>query len=186
MPRVDYLVIGLGNPGSKYARTRHNAGYLVVSELVSRYSADLKSRRRSMDLFEAQVSGKRLALGQPRTFMNLSGQAVGPAYRKYRISDSQNLLVVHDELDLPPGKIKIKAGGGTAGHKGLASIQAVLGTADFIRIRVGIGRPPPRKDTAEYVLEKPKGDFEGIEKAADAAEALIAEGPARAMEKYNT
>ena len=133
---LDLLVAGLGNPGREYANDRHNVGYMVCDELARRHAASFRSKF-SADLAELRVDGHRIALLKPRTFMNDSGRAVAPAARFFKI-EPPSLLVVHDEVDLEPGRLQARLGGGLAGHNGLRSIRQALGTPDFLRVRVGV------------------------------------------------
>jgi PTH1 family peptidyl-tRNA hydrolase len=148
------LVVGLGNPGREYAAHRHNVGFMVLDELCAMRGAEPFRSKFSGLLSRLRLEdGEELLLLKPQTYMNESGRSVGPAAGFFRIP-AERVLVVHDELDLPPGEIRLKAGGGHAGHNGLRSIMAALGTPDFRRVRIGIGHPPPgfRADTADYVL----------------------------------
>lgn len=169
------LVAGLGNPGERYERTRHNAGFAVLDALASRLSCRFAGSRFNGLLAEGQdaLSGSRLLLLKPQTFMNLSGLSVQPAMRWYRLEPSRDLLVISDDLDLPPGRLRLRAGGSAGGQKGLASVIQHLGTDQFARLRVGVGRPVlPGMDAASYVLLRP-----GVEEAAvlDAAVSRAAE-----------
>jgi PTH1 family peptidyl-tRNA hydrolase len=183
------LIAGLGNPGRKYSRHRHNVGFFVVDELARRHG--IEGGRRS---FEAQVgsgsiAGKSVLLVKPETFMNLSGEAVGPLLRYYRLSLG-DLIVVHDDLDIEPGRLKLVKAAGHGGHNGVASIIEVLGDNAFTRVRVGIGRPPEGIDGANYVLS-PFGTEEGavmeaaVGRAADAVEMILAKGLAAAQQAYH-
>ncbi|TDD70924.1 aminoacyl-tRNA hydrolase [Jiangella aurantiaca] len=188
-----WLVVGLGNPGPTYAGTRHNAGAMVVDLLAERAGAPLKSQRRlRADVAEVRlggVPGVRAVLAKPRTYMNESGGPVALLADFYKIAPD-HLLVVHDELDLPFGTIRLKLGGGDNGHNGLRSVRARIGTGDYCRLRFGIGRPPGRMDPAAYVL-KPfstveKRDIElEVDRAADAAEAVVVDGLTYAQNHYN-
>ena len=150
------LVVGLGNPGPKYEGTRHNAGFRFADRLAARLGADFRPARRfSLDACEATTGAGRVRLVKPTTYMNRSGQAVGGIAEYYRIAPAA-ILVVHDELDLPPGTVRIKEGGGHGGHNGLRDIAAHLGTRDFARVRLGIGRPGPGRDPIDYVLDRPR------------------------------
>jgi peptidyl-tRNA hydrolase, PTH1 family len=188
---ADLLVVGLGNPGKEYEGTRHNVGADVVALLAARHGGRLRKVKERAVADEVNVAGKRLALAVPQTYMNLSGEAVAPLARRHGIDDPSHLVVVHDELDLPPGRVKVKVGGGLAGNNGLKSIVAHLKTPDFVRVRIGIGKPPGRQEGANHVLRKP-GKAEraelavALEEAADAVELILAEGPAPAMNRYNT
>lgn len=154
---VDLLVVGLGNPTDQYAQTRHNAGVWVINELVSRHNGRLSaSRRDRAETAELRVVEKRLVAAIPRTFMNDSGSAVAPLVRRYGIDDLSKLVIVHDEIDLAVGRMKVKCGGGLAGHNGLKSIRSHLRSSEFTRIRIGIGKPAPGTIAPkDYVLKRP-------------------------------
>lgn len=183
--------MGLGNPGSQYAHSRHNAGADVVEALASRHGERLKKGKERALVAEARVGGQRMALAFPQTYMNESGISVGLLTRRFKVEDPERLVVVHDELDLPLGKIQVKIGGGLAGHNGLRSIKAHLHTTDFLRIRIGIGKPPGGKDQgADHVLKKmgKKSRTEldvSIEQAADAVEVILKEGVQVAQNRFN-
>jgi peptidyl-tRNA hydrolase, PTH1 family len=185
---LDLLVAGLGNPGREYERNRHNVGWMVVDELARRHGASWKGKF-SGRLAELRIDDHRVALLKPETFMNESGRSVGAAARFFKL-EPDAVLVVHDEIDLEPGRLQARRGGGLAGHNGLRSIAAHLGTQDFLRLRVGVGRPgrgDPRKPS-DYVLSDfaPEGDADTIvARAADAVEALDAEGLERAQVRFN-
>ena len=185
---LDLLVVGLGNPGREYARHRHNVGWMVVEELARRHGASWKGKF-SGQIAEVRIDGHRVALLKPETFMNESGRSVGAAARFYKV-EPDAVLVVHDEIDLEPGRLQARRGGGLAGHNGLRSIAVHLGTQDFLRLRVGVGRPgrgDPRP-AADYVLSPftPEEDVDTlVERAADAVETLDAEGLEQAQAKYN-
>ncbi|MDP9440719.1 MAG: aminoacyl-tRNA hydrolase [Actinomycetota bacterium] len=185
------LVVGLGNPGPEYAGTRHNVGADVVSLLAARHGGRLRLAKRERALADEVTLGtKRVALAFPQTFMNESGVAVVALVRRHGIDDPTRLVVVHDELDLPPGRVRVKEGGGLAGHNGLRSIKAHLNTDAFLRVRIGIGKPPGRHEGVDHVLKRPsKAEREelavAVEEAADAVEMIAAEGVARAMTRYN-
>jgi peptidyl-tRNA hydrolase, PTH1 family len=187
---ADLLAIGLGNPGAEFERTRHNAGADVVALLAKRHGERLKKARDRALVAEVKVNGRRLALAFPQTYMNDSGLAVAPLVRRFGIDDMTKLVIVHDELDLPLGRLQVKAGGGLAGHNGLRSIKAHVHSEDFTRIRIGIGKPPGKKEGANHVLRAP-GKKERdeldvmIEEAADAVELILAEGVVAAQNKYN-
>jgi len=185
-----FLVVGLGNPGSRYAATRHNAGFMVVDELASRGGAVFRSKF-SGEIGEVELSGKTTLLLKPATFMNQSGQSLRAAAAFYKVSIEQ-VLVVHDELDLPFGQQRLKQGGGDAGHNGLKSVTAHLGSPGYLRLRFGVGRPPPEfgGTPADFVLEA----FASAEKAvlpellksaADAAGLVADRGFAAAMNVVN-
>lgn len=175
------LVVGLGNPGPNYAKTRHNVGFVVADLLAGRIGSGFKAHRKSgADIATGRLAGRSVVLAKPRTYMNESGRNVGPLAKFYSVAPA-DVIVIHDELDIDFGRIRLKFGGGVAGHNGLKSVAAALGTKDFQRVRVGVGRPPGRKDAATYVLEP----FTSVERpevpticeqAADATELLIAQG----------
>lgn len=178
---ADWLIVGLGNPGEEYIGTRHNIGAEVVAALASRHGARLKfGKERSLSC-EVRVGEARMALAFPQTFMNISGEAVRLLVKRHGIVDLATLVVVHDELDLACGAVKLKFGGGLAGHNGLKSIASHLHTPDFSRVRIGIGRPTNERSVSDYVLTRPgKADrveldlavvnvVEGIEKLAEAS-----------------
>ena len=176
---LDLLVVGLGNPGRDYERTRHNAGRMVVDELARRRGATFKSKY-SGRLTDIRLDGKRVALLAPETYMNDSGKSVAPAVGFYKVPLDQ-LLVVHDEGDLDLGRIQARLGGGLAGHNGLRSIVQQLGSQEFLRLRIGVGRPGrgDSRDLADYVLAdfEPEDDAAAIvSRAADAVESLAVEG----------
>lgn len=191
---ADLLVVGLANPGAEYEGTRHNVGAEVVHLLAARHGATLKKGKERAMVAEVPVAalgGRRLALAVPVTYMNLSGEAVAPLVRRHGIEDPHRLVIVHDELDLPVGVLKVKVGGGLAGNNGLKSIKAHLHTDDFVRVRLGIGKPPGKAEGADHVLKRPgKADRAELDvvvhEAADAVELILAEGPERAMNRYNT
>jgi peptidyl-tRNA hydrolase, PTH1 family len=187
---ADLLVVGLGNPGAEYEGTRHNAGADVVALLAERHGGRLRKGKERALVDEVTVAGKRLALAFPQTYMNLSGESVALLVRRFGIDDPTHLVVVHDELDLPVGRVKLKEGGGLAGHNGLRSIVAHLKSHDFCRIRIGVGKPPGRQQGADHVLRKPsKADRTELEiavqTAADAVEAIAERGMAAAMNEFN-
>src|SRR6266566_4970087 len=185
---LDLLVVGLGNPGREYARNRHNAGYLVVDELARRHGGSWRQKF-SGQLAEIRLDGHKVALLKPETFMNESGRAVSGAMRFFKLEPSE-VLVVHDEGDFDLGRLELKVGGGLSGHNGLRSIAQHLKTPDFLRLRVGVGRPErgdPRP-LADYVLSnfQPHDDPESIvARAADAIETLETEGLERAQVAVN-
>ncbi len=170
------LIVGLGNPGSQYKKTRHNAGFLVLDRLDSNFSGDwrLESRFNS-EVSEVYVSGCKVLLQKPLTFMNKSGDAVVKLAQYYKISPDE-ILVVHDELDFDSGVARLKKGGGHAGHNGLRDIIQKIGSRDFCRLRIGIGRPSQGKDVANYVLSAATAsELSGIQDIADRVEALLPE-----------
>lgn len=185
---LDLLVAGLGNPGRDYAHTRHNIGWLVADELARRHGASFRSKF-SGQLAEVRDGERRLALLKPETYMNVSGQSVGAAARFFKV-DPGALLVVHDDVDLEPARFQIRLGGGLAGHNGLRSIASTLGTQDFLRLRIGVGRPGrgDRRPVADYVLSgfDPETDVEALlSKAADAVELIVREGLEPAQQRFN-
>ncbi len=192
----DWLVVGLGNPGEKYANTRHNVGEDALRLLAERRGVTLKGGRDNALLAETRFPGpggndQRTALAFPITFMNESGRAVGALVRRFRIESPEQIIVIHDELDLPPGEMKIKVGGGLAGHNGLRSITQHLKTQDYIRVRIGVGKPDSAHVGRVHVLAKiPKRQREvldvAIVAAADAVETIISDGVDAAMQRFNT
>lgn len=185
---LDLLVAGLGNPGREYARNRHNVGWLVADELGRRHGASWRGKFSSR-LAEVRIEGARVGLLKPETFMNESGRAVGAAARFFKVEPEQ-LLVVHDEGDFDLGRLQARHGGGLAGHNGLRSIAQQLKTPDFLRLRIGVGRPgrgDPR-DLADYVLSdfEPQDDAEAlVARAADAVETIAREGLEQAQREFN-
>jgi PTH1 family peptidyl-tRNA hydrolase len=185
---LDLLVVGLGNPGREYAGHRHNVGWMVVDELARRHDGSWKGKF-SGRVAEVRVDGHRVGLLKPETYMNDSGRSVGAAARFYKV-EPDAILVVHDEIDLDRGRLQARRGGGLAGHNGLRSIASHLRTQDFLRLRVGVGRPgrgDPRPP-ADYVLSnfEAEDDAEAlVALAADAVETLDAEGLERAQAKFN-
>jgi len=183
------VVVGLGNPGIEFVNTRHNVGAEAVAELAVRHGGRLKAEKGLYaQACEVRVGGRRVLLGVPSTYMNDSGQAVAPLLR--RGGEGAELIVVHDELDLPSGRIKVKSGGGNAGHNGLKSIESHLHSNEYLRVRVGIGKPPGRQPGADYVLKRP-GSAEravlatAVDEAADAVEAIVTDGLEAAMNRIN-
>lgn len=188
---ADLVVVGLGNPGDQFAGSRHNVGAEAVALLADRHGQPLRKSREASLLAEIRVDGRRVVLAFPQTFMNKSGEAVRPLVRRWSIADDlDRLVVIHDELDLPPGRIKVKHGGGLAGHNGLSSIKAHLHTADFTRIRIGVGKPPNPQAGADYVLKRPgRADRDvlddAVEQAAEAALALLDHPVDVVMSRFN-
>ena len=188
---ADFLFVGLRNPGSKYEGTRHNVGAEVIEVLAGRHGARLRTGKEMSAVDEVVVSSMRLALAMPTTFMNESGQAVAKLVRRHGISDLERLVVIHDELDLEVGRRKVKLGGGLAGHNGLKSIRNHLHSPDFGRIRIGIGKPPGRQSTADFVLRVPgradRAELDVVvQECADAAERIAFDGYETAMNQYNS
>ncbi|HEY4270034.1 MAG TPA: aminoacyl-tRNA hydrolase [Galbitalea sp.] len=190
MDTNQWLVVGLGNPGPDYARNRHNVGQMVVDELASRLSASFKTHRAHALVSEGRSGNERFVLAKPMSFMNLSGGPTAALLKYYKL-DADRLIVIHDELDIPFDTLRLKSGGGHGGHNGIRDIQAAIGTPDFVRVRVGIGRPPGRQDAAAFVLH----DFSATEKqslpslvadAADAVELVASSGLAAAQLKFHT
>lgn len=185
-----YIIVGLGNPGRRYERTRHNVGFMVLEELASRCKVDLKQKSFNALWNKGKIAGKSVILAMPQTYMNLSGNAVSRLLAYFK-GDVNRLIVVHDDLDLPFGRVRIKTGGGNAGHKGLVSISDSLGCADFVRIRLGIGKPADKTLTEGYVLE-PFSKEEAsvlpniVQLAADAATEIVISDVKTAMIKYHT
>ncbi|OZD56082.1 aminoacyl-tRNA hydrolase [Rhodococcus sp. 06-1460-1B] len=175
------LIVGLGNPGPQYDKTRHNVGFMVADALAGRVGTSFSSHKKSnSDIVQARLDGRSVVVAKPRTFMNLSGQPVAALARFFSV-DPANIVVVHDELDIDFGALRLKLGGGEGGHNGLRSISQHLGTKDYLRVRVGVGRPPGRMDPASFVLKPfstPERKDLGvvIEEAADAAELLLKVG----------
>ena len=189
---ADLLVVGLANPGRDYEGTRHNVGAAAVHLLAERHGARLKGLRGvPASVAEVDVAGRRLALAVPSTYMNESGQAARPLVRRFGLEDDlAKLVVIHDELDLPPGRLKVKVGGGLAGNNGLRSIRDHLHTTDFLRIRIGVGKPPSKERGADHVLKRvARSDREllavAVDDAAAAVEVIVAEGPEAAMNLVN-
>jgi PTH1 family peptidyl-tRNA hydrolase len=183
------LVAGLGNPGSEYASTKHNLGFLTVDEIGKRAGIDLKKKKFSGIYGVGTFNNDKLILLKPETYMNRSGESVSSAVSFYHIP-AENIIIIHDELDLPTGTVRIKAGGGSAGHKGLKSVMGELGSGDFIRVRIGIGKPREKKGTVSHVLTKFNKEEselvrESLLRAADAVLEIIRHGLQKAMNKYN-
>ena len=185
---LDLLVVGLGNPGREHARDRHNAGWLVIDELARRHDGSFKSKF-SGQLADIRVDGLKLALLKPETYMNLSGSSLAAAARFFKLPNDQ-IAVVHDDVDLDPGRIQVRLGGGLAGHNGLRSIRESLGSAEFLRVRVGVGRPGrgDRRPVADYVLSPFAAEDDAetlISRAADAVETLARDGLDEAQRRFN-
>ncbi len=175
------LVVGLGNPGPAYAKTRHNVGFMVADVLAARIGSAFKVHKKSgAEVVTGQLAGAPVVLAKPRCYMNESGRQVGPLAKFYSVPPAR-IVVIHDELDIDFGRIRLKVGGGEGGHNGLRSVASALGSKDFQRVRIGVGRPPGRKDPAAFVLEAfsaaERTELPTIcEQAADATELLIAQG----------
>jgi PTH1 family peptidyl-tRNA hydrolase len=187
---ADLLVIGLGNPGAEYEGTRHNVGAEVVGLLAERHGGRLRAGKELARSGEVRIDGRLVALAFPQTFMNESGRSVVQLVRRHGIEDLGRLVVVHDELDLALGRLQVKVGGGIAGHNGLRSLRDHLHSTDFLRVRIGIGRPPGRQSGADFVLRRPskaeRAELDVIVvEAADAVEAILRHGAEAAMNAYN-
>jgi PTH1 family peptidyl-tRNA hydrolase len=183
------LVVGLGNPGPRYAGNRHNAGFMVLDVLADRVGGGFKAHRGRADVIEARFAASRVVLVKPKSYMNESGGPV-TSLRDYFKVAAEDIIVVHDEIDLPFGALRLKLGGGDNGHNGLKSLRRSLGTGDFHRVRLGVGRPTGRQDPADYLLS----DFSATERkelpfvvarCADAVESLLADGLAAAQNAFN-
>ncbi|MFJ7748596.1 aminoacyl-tRNA hydrolase [Arthrobacter sp. NPDC097144] len=186
-----WLVVGLGNPGPDYSRNRHNVGQMVLDDLASRVGGNFKSHKSRALILEGRlgIGGPRVILAKPQTYMNLSGGPVS-ALTKFFDIPADHVVAVHDEIDIPFNTIKLKAGGGEGGHNGLRDMSRALGTKDYFRVRVGVGRPPGRMDTADYVLKNfPPAEAKElpflIGDAADAVELLLTEGLIAAQQKFH-
>jgi peptidyl-tRNA hydrolase, PTH1 family len=185
---LDLLVAGLGNPGREYEQTRHNVGWLVVDELAARHGGSFRSKF-SGQPSELRVGDQKLALLKPETYMNESGRSIAAAAHFFKV-EPRDLLVVHDDVDLEPERFQARLGGGLAGHNGLRSIAQGLGTNEFVRLRVGVGRPGrgDRRGVSDYVLSRfdPETDVDAlVARAADAVETIAAEGLEEAQRRYN-
>jgi PTH1 family peptidyl-tRNA hydrolase len=183
------LLAGLGNPGPQYAGNRHNVGFMVLDELAARIGGKFKTHKSGGEVLEGRLAGRRVVLVKPRSYMNLSGGPVVGAARFYKVPPT-GVVVVHDELDVDFGALKLKFGGGDNGHNGLRSITKSIGTRDYYRVRFGIGRPPGRQDPADFVLkdfstvERKELPFE-VDRCADATEALVGTGLAAAQNAFH-
>ena len=183
------LVVGLGNPGPEYAETRHNVGVRVAELLGDRAGGRFSRHKTNADVLEGRLVGRPVVLARPRTYMNVAGGPVAGLLRYYSV-DPADLIVIHDDLDLPFGVVRLKRGGGEGGHNGLRSISASIGTKDYLRVRFGIGRPPGRQDPADFVLKRFSGaerkelEF-AVDLAADAAQALLADGLEPAQNRFH-
>jgi len=185
----NYLIVGLGNPGLEYKHTRHNFGFMTIEHLAGRLNVTLKRMKFKAMIAETRLDGKLVVLAKPLPFMNDSGNSVGPLTRYFKVPLG-NLLVMHDDLDLPLGSVRLRPQGGSSGQRGMASIINRLGTQEFPRMRLGIGRPPGQMDPVDYVLQPFQAQEVELKKmvldqAADAAETFIRAGIEAAMNKYN-
>ena len=186
------LIVGLGNPGSQYDKTRHNAGFLVVDALASRHATGqiAKARFNSVTL-DAHIGAEKVLLMKPTTYMNLSGKAVGEAVRFYKLDPSEDLIVIVDDIALPVGHTRVRKNGGSGGHNGLSDIDRVLGGDGYMRVRLGVGQVPKLMNQSDWVLSRfmseEREDIErGILRAADATECILDEGVVKAMNTFNT
>jgi len=184
-----FLIVGLGNPGPRYAATRHNIGFAVVDLLAERIGGRFKAHRSRCEILEGRLVGLPVVLAKPMSFMNESGGPVNAAARFFK-TPVERIVVAHDELDLPFGTIRLKRGGGEGGHNGLRSTASALGSKEFARVRFGIGRPPGRQDPADFVLREFAGAERKelpylIDRAADAAEALLVHGLEAAQNEFH-
>jgi PTH1 family peptidyl-tRNA hydrolase len=187
---TDILVVGLGNPGDEFNKTRHNLGAEVVQKLAARHDGRLRKGKERSLVSEVRIDGHRVALAVPLTYMNESGLAVRALVRRFDIDDPTHVVIVHDELDLPPAALKVKAGGGLAGHNGLRSIVQHLKSDEFLRVRIGVGKPVSKERGADHVLnrfgKRERSEIEvTLEEAADAVETIVTDGVDAAMTKYN-
>ncbi len=183
------IIVGLGNPGRKFDRTRHNAGFIAVGELAKSLHIDITQEKHHALIGRALIDSEQIILAKPQTYMNESGRAVGAIVRDTYTAVS-DLIVIHDDLDLPLGSVRVKIGGGHGGHNGLRSIIEHLGSAGFIRIRIGIGRPALNIDSADYVLspflaEQREAFSQAAITAAEAAKVVVLDGPTKAMNVFN-
>ena len=183
------LIVGLGNPGKKYARTRHNVGTDAIELLAQRLNVSLKVCRDRAQIAETRIGDQAVVLAIPTTWMNESGEAVGPIARRYKIP-AAHIIIIHDELDLEPGAVKLKMGGGLAGHNGLKSVSQHIGTNDYARVRIGVGKPSSKEQGADHVLSSiPAAERKildvAVETACDAVERIMKEGLDAAMREYN-
>jgi PTH1 family peptidyl-tRNA hydrolase len=184
-----HLVVGLGNPGPRYAGNRHNAGFMVLDLLAQRLGGSFKAHKGRADVVEGRIARVPVVLAKPKSYMNESGGPIVSISRFFKVP-VERITVVHDELDLPFGALRLKRGGGDGGHNGLRSASSALGSKDYARVRLGIGRPPGRQDPADYVLK----DFSAVERkelgfvidrAADAVETLLTQGLEAAQNQFN-
>ena len=187
---ADLLVVGLGNPGDEFDGTRHNVGAEAVARVAARYGEKLKKSKERALVSEIRIGQKRIVLAFPQTFMNNSGESVRALRKRYGITEGEQLLVVHDELDLPVGRLKLKQGGGLAGHNGLRSVSSHVGSGHFMRLRIGIGKPPLSQVARDFVLKRP-GKTErtvldtAISDASEAIELIVRDGMEATMNAIN-
>jgi PTH1 family peptidyl-tRNA hydrolase len=188
-PHRTSLIVGLGNPGRIYRRNRHNVGFMTLDLLAAARGLEFSRRQAKASIADGRFKRHKLILAKPQTFMNLAGDSVGRLVRFYRVA-LPDLLVVCDDLDLPQGSLRLRPGGGSAGHKGLRSIFEHLGSQDFPRLRIGIGRPPGRMDPADYVLQDMAGEERvlmdiALARAVECIQAFLTQGIQTAMTSYN-
>lgn len=186
-----WLIIGLGNPGEQYTRTRHNIGFECLKHLAHRHGLDFTARRASARIAEGRIGNQRVALAKPTTYMNLSGKAVVALRNWYKVDAAEQMLVIYDDLDLPFGKLRVRQRGSAGTHNGMRSIVQLLGTQEFPRLRVGIDRPPAGWDTRGYVLGRfSKEEAEALpalyEQVSDLVEVVLRDGLVMAMNRYNS
>ena len=187
----DWLVLGLGNPGRRYEHTRHNVGEDAVRLLAERLEANLRTGRNDAAVAETRIGDTRVVLAVPLTFMNESGRAAASLVKRFKFTNPERIIVVHDELDLEPGVVRVKSGGGLAGHNGLKSITSALSTQDYLRIRIGVGKPPSAARGADHVLSRiPAREREvldvSVEIAADAVSSIVTWGATETMQDINS
>lgn len=185
-----YMIAGLGNPGTKYAHTRHNAGFEAVGRLADRYRIDIGTKKFQALCGTGVIEGQKVLLIEPQTYMNLSGQSLRAACDFYKIDPEEELIVLYDDISLDPGQLRVRKKGSAGGHNGIKSIIAHLGTQNFLRIKIGVGEKPQGYDLADYVLsrfDKEAQDQmeEAFKRAADAAARLLTEDPERVMNEFN-
>jgi PTH1 family peptidyl-tRNA hydrolase len=188
--QVMYLILGLGNPSRRYQFTRHNIGFMVLEKIAAQWNVELKQKSFDALWNRGKLAGINVLLAMPQTYMNLSGNAARKLLAYFKV-DISNLIVIHDDLDLPFGKIRLKSGGGDAGHKGLKSITTCLGSADFMRIRMGIGKPTDKISIEDYVLQRfDSGETDLLQQivqlAAEAVTDIVSTDMQQAMAKYHT
>jgi PTH1 family peptidyl-tRNA hydrolase len=185
-----WLIVGLGNPGERYARTRHNIGFDAVDELARRHNLEFRNKRANAVIAEGTIAGQRVALVKPQTFMNISGQSVSALRSWYKIDPARELLVIYDDMDLPFGKIRLRERGSAGTHNGMRSIVGQLGSNEFPRLRVGIDQAPGKMNAADYVLARFSREQEAempflLDTICDASELVLREGVSTAMNRYN-
>lgn len=185
-----FVIAGLGNPGGKYEKTRHNVGFQVLDKLAAKYNIEINKKRHRAFCGTGVIEGTKVLLVKPQTFMNLSGESVGEVVHFYGVEPETQLLVVYDDVSLAPGQIRIRKKGSAGGHNGVKSLIQHLGTQEFMRIRIGVGEKPEGYDLADYVLghipaEAEKEMLEAYDRAAAAAAEILTEGPDKAMNDYN-